>query len=105
MELDKKEKFVVGINEFVEEDEEIDIPILQISPEVEAKQKEELRRLKETRNQIIVNECLNEIDDAARNGKNLMPTFIKAAENYVTLGEMVAILKEPFGIYEETVVF
>jgi methylmalonyl-CoA mutase N-terminal domain/subunit len=105
MELDKKEKFVVGINEFVEEDEEIDIPILQISPEVEAKQKEELRTLKETRNQIIVNECLNEIDDAARNGKNLMPTFIKAAENYVTLGEMVAILKEPFGIYEETVVF
>jgi methylmalonyl-CoA mutase N-terminal domain/subunit len=105
MELDKKEKFVVGINEFIEENEEIDIPILQISPEVESKQKEKLRKLKEARNQIIVNECLNEIDTTARNGKNLMPAFIKAAENYVTLGEMVAVLKETFGIYEETVVF
>lgn len=105
MELDKKEKIVIGVNEFVEENEKIDIPILQISPEVEAKQKEKLRILKESRNQIDVNDCLNEIDDAARNGKNLMPTFIKAAENYVTLGEMVAILKEPFGIYKETAVF
>ncbi len=104
-ELDAKEKFVVGVNDFIEEDEEIDIPILKISPEVETKQREELRILKESRNQNDVNECLNEIDDAARNGKNLMPTFIKAAENYVTLGEMVAVLKEPFGIYQETVVF
>jgi methylmalonyl-CoA mutase N-terminal domain/subunit len=104
-ELDSKEKFVVGVNEFIEEDEEIDIPILKISPEVEAKQKEELRKLKEYRNQNDVNESLNEIADAAKNGKNLMPIFIKAAENYVTLGEMVGVLKEPFGIYEETVVF
>jgi len=104
-ELDEKEKYVVGVNEFVEEDEEIDIPILQISPEVEEKQKEVLRILKESRGNNAVNECLNEIDDAARNGKNLMPVFIKAAESYVTLGEMVAVLKEPFGIYEETVVF
>ncbi|MCB9205932.1 MAG: methylmalonyl-CoA mutase, partial [Ignavibacteriales bacterium] len=83
----------------------IDIPILQISPEVEKVQKEKLAELKASRNQIAVDECLNEIDDAAKNGKNLMPIFIKAAENYVTLGEMVAVLKEPFGIYEETVVF
>jgi len=48
---------------------------------------------------------LNEINEAARDGKNLMPIFVKAAENYVTLGEMVEVLKEPFGIYEETVVF
>jgi methylmalonyl-CoA mutase, N-terminal domain len=104
-ELDNKEKIVVGVNEFIEEDEIVDIPILQISKEVEAKQREQLAKLKETRNQIVVDECLNEINAAARNGENLMPVFIKAAENYVTLGEMVAVLKEPFGIYEETVVF
>lgn len=104
-ELDNKDKIVVGVNDFVEEEGEIDIPILQISPEVEAKQREQLIKLKETRNQIAVDESLNEISEASGNGKNLMPIFIKAAENYVTLGEMVAILKEPFGIYEETVVF
>ncbi len=105
LELDKKEKFVVGINEFVEEKEEIDIPILQISPEVEEKQKEQLIKLKEMRNKSDVDNCLNMINDAARNGKNLMPVFIEAAEKYVTLGEMVDVLKEPFGIYVETAVF
>lgn len=105
IELDKKEKFVVGVNEFIEKNEEIDIPILQISPDVEEKQRENLAKLKETRSKTAVNDSLNEINEAARDGKNLMPIFVKAAENYVTLGEMVEVLKEPFGIYEETVVF
>ena len=34
-----------------------------------------------------------------------MPVFLKAAQNYVTLGEMINELKEVFGIYEETAVF
>ena len=34
-----------------------------------------------------------------------MPEFLKAAQNYVTLGEMVGELKEVFGTYEETAVF
>lgn len=105
MELDKKEKFVVGVNEFIEKDEKIDIPILQISKEVELRQKERLAKLRETRNQIKVDESLNELDRAARNSINLMPVLIKAAENYVTLGEMVEVLKIPFGVYEETIVF
>ncbi len=105
LELDNKEKFMVGVNEFIDEKEELDIPLLQISPEVENKQREQLIKLKENRSKLLVDESLNEISDAAVNGKNLMPIFIKAAENYVTLGEMVAVLKEPFGIYEETAVF
>ncbi|MBK8946043.1 MAG: methylmalonyl-CoA mutase family protein [Ignavibacteriae bacterium] len=105
IELDKKEKFVVGVNEFVEKDEKIDIPILQISKDVELKQKERLMKLKERRNNSKVDECLNEIDLAARNNVNLMPILIKAAENYVTLGEMVEVLKVPFGVYEEAIVF
>ena len=105
LELENKEKFVVGVNEFIEDKTEIDIPLLQISPEVEIKQKEQLRKLKESRDKSLVDECLNEIYEASKNGENLMPIFIKAAENYITLGEMVAVLKEPFGIYEETAVF
>lgn len=104
-ELEKKEKFVVGVNEFIEDDEEIDIPILQISPEVEKKQRKKLADLRQSRNQQAVDESLAEISKAALDGSNLMPTFIKAAENYVTLGEMVDELKKHFGAYEETVVF
>jgi len=104
-ELERKEKFVVGVNEFVEKNEKIDIPILQIPPEVEIKQNERLKALKSRRNNAKVEASLKKIKDAALNGTNLMPPLIEAAENYVTLGEMVNVLKEVFGVYEETSVF
>ncbi len=104
-ELEKKEKYIVGVNEFVEENEKIDIPILQISPEVEATQKKRLAELRNGRSQAEVDICLTELGNAARDGANLMPVLVKAAHNYVTLGEMVGELKEHFGTYEETVVF
>ncbi len=105
IELEKKEKFIVGVNEFVDKDEKIDIPILQIAPEVEVKQKERLASLKARRDNAKVVKSLEEISEAAINGTNLMPVFIKAAENYVTLGEMVDELKKHFGIYEEVAAF
>jgi len=104
-ELEKKEKFMVGVNEFVEENEKIDIPILQISPEVEKKQREQLAELKVSRNQQAVEDSLEAISKAVVDGSNLMPVFIEAAENYVTLGEMVNELKKHFGVYEEAIVF
>ncbi len=104
-EVERKEKIIVGVNEFVEPDEKIDIPILTIPPEVEIQQKKRLADLKQSRNQLAVEESLKEIKVAAIDGKNLMPVLIRAAQNYVTLGEMVGELKEVFGTYEEVSVF
>ncbi len=105
LETEKKEKFIVGVNEFVEEENKIEIPLLVISPEVEIEQKKRLAEIKQSRNQKEVEICLKEIKEAGENGSNLMPVFIKAANNYVTLGEMVGELKEVFGTYEEIAVF
>jgi len=104
-EVERKEKFIVGVNEFIEGDTKVDIPILYISPEVEKKQKKRLAELRQSRNEKAVSESLNEIRDTAVNGNNIMPVLIKAAHNYVTLGEMVNQLKEVYGVYEEAVVF
>lgn len=104
-EVERKEKFIVGVNEFVEENEKIEIPILTISPEVEIAQKKRLADLKQSRNQNDVDNSLTEILAAAENGNNLMPVFVKAAHNKVTLGEMVGELKKVFGTYDEVVVF
>lgn len=104
-EVERKEKIIVGVNEFVEPDEKIDIPILTIPPEVEIQQKQRLADLRQSRNQLAVEESLREIKQAALDGKNIMPVLIRAAQNYVTLGEMVGELKEVFGIYEEVSVF
>jgi len=104
-EVERKEKFIVGVNEFVEENEKIDIPILTISPEVEKMQRERLTALRAMRNQKAVEKSLEGIRLAAVENRNLMPLFVDAALNYVTLGEMIEELKKVFGIYEETVVF
>jgi methylmalonyl-CoA mutase N-terminal domain/subunit len=104
-EVERKEKYIVGVNEFIEEDEKVDIPILLISPEVEKKQRKRLAKLKQSRNEEAVSESFIEIRDTALNGNNIMPVLIKAAHNYVTLGEMVNQLKEVYGVYEEAVVF
>ncbi|MDF1610669.1 MAG: methylmalonyl-CoA mutase family protein [Stygiobacter sp.] len=104
-ELERKEKIIVGVNDFVEEDEKLDIPILQISPEVEIKQRKRLADLRQSRNQQAVENSLYEITQAVIDGKNIMPPLINAARNYVTLGEMVAELKKHFGVYEESVIF
>jgi methylmalonyl-CoA mutase N-terminal domain/subunit len=93
------------VNEFVEENEKVDIPILYISPEVEKMQRKRLERLRAKRNQKTVDKSLEEIRLAAAENRNLMPLFVDAALNYVTLGEMTEELKKVFGVYEETAVF
>lgn len=104
-EVERKEKFIVGVNDFIEENEKIEIPILTISPEVEIAQRKRIADLRQSRNQKDVDESLAEIFSAAENGNNLMPIFVKAAYNKVTLGEMVGELRKVFGTYEEVVVF
>ncbi len=104
-EVEKKEKFIVGVNEFIEENEKVDIPILTVSPEVEKMQRSRLADIKQSRNQDELKMSLKKIKQASIDGTNLMPILIEAAHNYVTLGEMIGEMKEVFGIYEETVVF
>jgi len=104
-ELDNKEKIIVGINDFVEENEEIDIPILKISKEVEEVQVKRLKEMKASRNQNDVDISIQELRKAAGDGRNLMPPILDCARKYVTLGEMCGELKEVFGIYYEHAVF
>jgi methylmalonyl-CoA mutase (EC 5.4.99.2) len=104
-ELDRKERIIVGVNEFVEKDEKIDIPILQITKEAEERQIKRLREVKASRNDEQVKSALEAIVQATRDGANLMPPLINAAHHYVTLGEICDVLRQEFGIYEETPVF
>jgi methylmalonyl-CoA mutase N-terminal domain/subunit len=105
MELDAKEKIIVGVNDFVEEEEKIEIPLLKISKEVERKQISRLKELRASRNNEKVNESIDALIRSANDGTNLMPRILDCARNNVTLGEMCTALKEPFGIYEEQAVF
>jgi methylmalonyl-CoA mutase N-terminal domain/subunit len=104
-ELDRKEKIIVGVNDFVEENETIDIPILQISKEVEELQLKRIKELKASRNNIDVKKALENLKRNAKDGTNLVPGVLECARKYVTLGEVCAELKEVFGVYVENAVF
>ncbi len=103
--LDAKEKIIVGVNDFVEESERIEIPILTVSPEVEVKQRRRLADLRHSRNVLEVRDALQALRQAAVDGSNVMPLLLRCTRAYVTLGEMCDTLKEVFGVYEEPAVF
>lgn len=105
LELDNKEKIIVGVNDFVEEGGQIEIPILEISPEVERKQRKRIAELHSARNQQQADITLAALKRGAADGSNLMPLLLDCTRAYVTLGEMCDSLKEEFGVHEEAAVF
>ncbi len=104
-EVEEKRKIVVGVNDFVDEEEDVAIPLLRIDREVESRQQEAVRRVRRERDNAKVAKCLNELKDAARGSDNLMPFILEAGREYATLGEMSQALKDVFGDYTEKPVF
>ena len=103
--IENKERIIVGMTDFVKEDEEIEIPILEIRKEVEEEQNDRLTKLKEDRNNELVNNKLIKIQESCKNGNNLVPVIIDAVESYATLGEIVDAMKDIFGEWTEKAVF
>lgn len=91
-------KVIVGVNRFQVE-KETPIPGFKIDDQIRILQSEKLVSLKSRRNPEKVSLCLDQIASAAKNGQNLMPLVIEAAENLCTLGEMSDVLRKVFGEY------
>jgi methylmalonyl-CoA mutase, N-terminal domain len=104
-EVDQRQRTVVGVNDYRLEDEE-EIPILRIDPELERKQAGRLEATRGKRDSAAVEASLGALKSAAANdGENLMPRFIEAARARASEGEMVSALQEVFGTYSEQPVF
>lgn len=103
--VDKKEKIVVGVNDYINEDEKVNIETLKIDPAVEAEQVERTKRLKASRDSIRVQETLTKLRDAARTTDNLMPHILNCVRAYATLGEIIQVFREVFGDYKEKPLF
>ncbi len=102
--LERKQRIIVGVNEYVNEDEEQKIPLLRIDRELEPRRRRELAALRDQRDQAAVDAALQRVEQAARDGANLMPPFIDAVKTYATLGEIVATLKGVYGEYVEPII-
>jgi methylmalonyl-CoA mutase N-terminal domain/subunit len=103
--IEERKKIIVGVNKFQEEEKGLEIELLKIDPEVEREQIKRLARLKSERNNDLVKKDLEELKEAARGNKNLVPLVLQATRDYVTEGEIISALKEVFGEYKETPIF
>ena len=103
--IDDKELIHVGVNDFIKEDEEIEIPLLEIGDEAENIQIGSLTKLRKERDENMVQKALSRIQEACVNSDNIMPPIIEASKAFATMGEIVVAMKAEFGEWQETAVF
>jgi len=101
-EIETKRRIIVGVNEYKIENEDVEIPILEIDPAVEREQVARLRALRERRDNDLATRRLKDLTETARAEKNVMPPILEAARAYCTIGEMVKALEVVYGRYRET---
>jgi len=98
--IERSERVVVGVNRF-RQDGERQTATFRLDPALEAGQVEKLRQVRAGRSQSTVDERLKALEQAARDGSNLMPRIVDAAESYATLGEIADRMRTVFGEYRE----
>ncbi len=98
--FERKEKIMVGVNEFVRTDEP-PIEILYIDESASETQVAKLETLRKTRHHDAVQRSLDALRAAARTTDNLMPHILDAVRAYATVGEMCDALRDVWGEYEE----
>jgi methylmalonyl-CoA mutase N-terminal domain/subunit len=102
-EIEEKKRIIVGINDFVIPGERLEIPILEIDPELERKQVERVKRVRATRDRAKADHAVEWLKRAAESGENIMPPLVECARRYVTQGEMIGAMRGVFGEYHEPV--
>jgi len=100
-ELEEKKRYMVNVNVYEPQDEQ-EMEIHRVDPEISRRQLERLENLKKGRDNALVERRLEELKEAARGGENTMYPILGAVRAYATVGEICDAMKEVFGSYRET---
>jgi methylmalonyl-CoA mutase N-terminal domain/subunit len=103
--IEKKERIIVGLNEFVEQEDIAETELRDIDPEFEQSKIAELRAFKRNRDQDLIRTRLAEIRHVCQGPDNVMATLIAAVRAGVTLGEAIGAMRDVFGRYREAAIF
>jgi methylmalonyl-CoA mutase N-terminal domain/subunit len=95
------DKIIVGVNDYVMQEETMELPLLQIDESVAGLQEERLQKLRSERDNELVARTLKNLADGARGTENTMPLLLECVRAYATLGEMCDALRPIFGEYQE----
>jgi methylmalonyl-CoA mutase N-terminal domain/subunit len=103
-EVEAGRRTIVGVSDFVS-GEQVRVPLLQMDEAGYQRQVSRLADVRRTRDNRAVQQCLRDLGQAARREQgNLMPLILDAVREEATLQEMMDVLREVWGVYEEAVV-
>ena len=98
MAVDEGRKVIVGVNRFVQENEEPQM-IFRVDPAAERSQLQRLAEVRSKRDNAAVAASLGRLEDACRDHQNLLPPIIEAAKVYASVGEICGVMRRVFGDY------
>jgi methylmalonyl-CoA mutase, N-terminal domain len=99
-EIDGHTRTIVGVNDFVD-DKPLTIPLLAMDPAGYARQAKRLADLRRDRDNGRVGQSLDRLRIACQGTENTMPHLLDCVRAYATLGEIVDVMRDVFGEYEE----
>jgi methylmalonyl-CoA mutase N-terminal domain/subunit len=103
-EVESGRRVIVGVNDFVEEDESA-VDILRIGEDADRLQCDRLRALRASRDSAAVASRLAALGSAALADENIIPAMLDCARAYCTLHEIRDVLERVYGAYREPVFF
>ena len=101
---ENKEQIIVGLNDYIKNEEKIHFKLLSLPKQIEKAQIEKLKKLKKNRSSEEVRKTLKTLSDGVKTGKNIMPLLIESVQAKATLGEISSVLSEIYGTYKETII-
>jgi methylmalonyl-CoA mutase N-terminal domain/subunit len=103
--VERGERIIVGVNKFTADESDVQIPVLKIDPEIERRQMERVKKVRETRDGAKHAAAMKALRDACMSDKNLVPFVLDAVRAEATLGEISDTFREAYGVYREPAVF
>ena len=98
--IEKKEEVIVGVNDYFSSNEQV-VDILSIdNQDVREQQLNKLKTIKESRDEEMCQQTLENIESTARNGGNLLEVAIEAAKTRATVGEISQAMENVFGRHQ-----
>lgn len=96
--IQKGERIIIGVNQYSMEEPVFDKHFI-VDDSIRILQIEKLKKLKSLRDPLKVANVIQQVEQTAKDGSNLMPVIIEAVENMATLGEISDAMRRVFGEY------
>ncbi len=103
-EIEDKERIIVGVNDFVV-DEQPEVEPLRVTEASFKAQLERLKRMRRTRDKKKWERSLDRLRTACEGDENTMPHILEAVKAKATLGEICDVMREAFGVWEEPLLY